>query len=96
MDELAVSNVLTSEMVRRWTRHAAGLVAVNAGGALTGYLASRSRQGALIGAAAHTAMFSTAQTIFGAQLTKAERVAFAVLALGSVGMTSWLFMQRRK
>lgn len=91
-----VSLVLQSEVARRWTRHAAALCAVNAGGALTGYLAARNRHGALIGAAAHTALYSSAQTIFGAQLTQAERIAFAVLALGAVGMTGWLFMQKSR
>jgi hypothetical protein len=94
LEETGLDALANTETVRRWTRHLAGLAAVNAGGALTGYLASRSRQGALIGAAAHTTLFSAAQVTF-ASLTTAERIAYGVLALGGAAMTAWLFTQQK-
>lgn len=85
-----------SEPARRWAIHAVGLLAVNAGGALTGYLAAGTGMGALIGANASTALWGLGQGAAGYQLTQTERLAFIATGLLSVASTGYLFLRRRK
>lgn len=68
--------------------------AASAGGALTGFLASRTPKGALIGAFTNLALFGLATGLtdtLGSTTKRATYVGFGVL---SAGLTAYLFLQR--
>jgi len=80
-----------------WTAIAGGYAAMSAGGALTGYLASGTKRGALTGALVHVSLFS-----FGSALAARGRLdtpyllGFAGIGAAAAAGVAYLFMRRTR
>lgn len=96
LGDVTLPPAVYSEAARRWALHGVALLAVNVGGALTGYLAAGDGMGALIGSNVSTALWGFGQAVAGYQLTSSERAAFIATALLSTASTGYLFLRRRK
>ena len=88
---------VTLTITPSWLAIAGGYAAMSAGGALTGYLASGTKRGAITGALVHVTLFS-----FGSALAARGRldtpylVGFAGVGLAAAAGVAYFFTRRRR